>query len=73
MIDITDTVTDKAAGLHWQVAQATSLTNVHIYASTDKETTQMGMFTENGSGGFMADVFIDGGRYGICRLQLPYP
>ncbi|OAA70222.1 LysM domain-containing protein [Akanthomyces lecanii RCEF 1005] len=65
VVDIRQTTTDKAAAFHWQVAQATSMTNVHIYASTDAGTTQMGLFTENGSGGFMSDVFIKGGKYGI--------
>lgn len=65
VIDIADTTTAKMAGLHWQVAQATSLTNVYITASSDADTTQMGMFTENGSGGFMSDCTIVGGKYGI--------
>ncbi|RDW56742.1 pectin lyase fold factor [Coleophoma cylindrospora] len=66
IIDITDTTTASAAGLHWQVAQATSLTNVLIMASvTDSTTTQMGIYTENGSGGFMSDCSLIGGKYGI--------
>ena len=67
VIDIAETVTDKAAGLHWQVAQATSLTGVFIVASTAPGNTQMGIFTENGSGGFFSDVTITGGQYGICE------
>jgi glucan 1,3-beta-glucosidase len=68
MIDISDTTTDKAAGLHWQVAQATSMTNVYINMDIDNpNSTQMGLFTENGSGGFMSDCFISGGAYGICK------
>lgn len=43
------------------------MTNVYIYASTSPGTTQMGLFTENGSGGFMSDYFISGGKYGICK------
>ncbi|KAK2616718.1 hypothetical protein QQS21_000330 [Conoideocrella luteorostrata] len=65
VIKIGDTTTKSVAGIHWQVAQATSLTNVAIFASRDAATTQMGMFTENGSGGFMSDCTIDGGKYGI--------
>ncbi|RDW56893.1 pectin lyase fold factor [Coleophoma crateriformis] len=65
IIDITDTTTASAAGLHWQVAQATSLTNVLVSASFDSGTTQMGMYTENGSGGFMSDCSLIGGQYGI--------
>ncbi|WPH00146.1 exo-1,3-beta-D-glucanase [Acrodontium crateriforme] len=65
VIDIEDTTTASVAGLHWQAAQATSLTNVYISASSGSGTTQMGMFTENGSGGFMSDCTIYGGAYGI--------
>jgi len=68
MIDISDTTTAKAAGFHWQVAQATSMTNVYINMDVDKpNSTQMGLFTENGSGGFMSDYLISGGAYGICK------
>lgn len=70
-IDIRQTTTQKAAAFHWQVAQATSMTNVHIYASTDSATTQIGLFTENGSGGFMSNIFISGGKYGICKFTSP--
>jgi hypothetical protein len=69
MIDIRQTTTLKAAGVHWQVAQATSMTNVYIYASITSGTTQMGMSTENGSGGFMSDCFLGGGKYGICKCS----
>jgi glucan 1,3-beta-glucosidase len=65
IIDIEDTTTAKVAALHWQVAQATSLTNVYISASLASDTTQMGLYTENGSGGFMSDCTIVGGAYGI--------
>lgn len=58
IIDIEDTVTKSVAGLHWQVAQATSLTNVLIYASTDSDTTAMGMFTENGSSGMLNQTYL---------------
>ena len=68
MIDISNTTTAKAAGLHWQVAQATSMTNVYITMDVDNpDRTQMGLFTENGSGGFISDCFISGGAYGICK------
>ncbi|KID95119.1 LysM domain-containing protein, partial [Metarhizium majus ARSEF 297] len=65
-VDIRQTMTKKTAAFHWQVAQATSMTNVYIYASTDPGATQMGPLTENGSGGFLSDVYISGGKYGIC-------
>lgn len=67
-VEIMQTTTQNVAAFHWQVAQATSMINVNIYASTDPATTQIGPFTENGSGGFMSDVFIYGGKYGICAF-----
>ncbi|KAK4860839.1 hypothetical protein LT330_004570 [Penicillium expansum] len=65
IIDIEETTTANAAGLHWQIAQATSLTNVYISASSTAGTSQMGIYTENGSGGFMSGCTISGGAYGI--------
>lgn len=50
------------AGIHWQVAQATSLTNIQF--KMDKGSQQLGVFMDNGSGGFMADLTFDGGLYG---------
>ncbi|KUJ15980.1 pectin lyase-like protein [Mollisia scopiformis] len=64
-IDIIDTTTASVAGVHWQVAQATSITNCRVYAPTTAGTTAMGMFTENGSSGSMSDCFFFGGQYGI--------
>jgi glucan 1,3-beta-glucosidase len=49
--------------LHWQVSQATSLMNVRIEMGTG--SAHQGMFMENGSGGFMGDMVINGGKYGI--------
>jgi len=67
MIDISQTTTAKAAGFHWQVAQATPMTNVYVTMTNNADSTQMGLFTENGSGGFMSDCFLSGGAYGICK------
>lgn len=39
------------------------------YMSNTDGNTQMGLFTENGSGGFMSDCFISGGAYGICKYN----
>lgn len=33
-------------------------------------TIDAGIFTENGSGGFMSDCIIIGGQFGICEPQL---
>jgi hypothetical protein len=51
--------------LHYQVAQATSLQFVDFVQSTASGTTQQGIFTENGSGGQMADLKFTGGAFGI--------
>ncbi|KAK5132529.1 hypothetical protein LTR08_008913 [Meristemomyces frigidus] len=52
------------AGIHWQVAQATSLQNIRFEMSTDPDTAQQGIFMDNGSGGFMGDLSFNGGKYG---------
>ncbi|KAL4069050.1 glycoside hydrolase family 55 protein, partial [Scleroderma citrinum] len=55
----------KAIGLHWQVAQATSLINVLVEMTTAPGNDHQGLFMENGSGGFMEDVVFNGGKYGM--------
>jgi glucan 1,3-beta-glucosidase len=37
-----------AIGLHWQVAQATSLINVVVEMSIEPDNNHQGMFMENG-------------------------
>ncbi|KAK6538474.1 hypothetical protein TWF694_010057 [Orbilia ellipsospora] len=54
----------RPAGIHWQVAQATSLQNIQIVMSSREESTHMGIFMENGSGGFMSNVSFSGGAIG---------
>ncbi|KAF7556581.1 hypothetical protein G7Z17_g1326 [Cylindrodendrum hubeiense] len=54
-------------GIHWQVAQGTSLENVHFYMVKPKDdptTTQQGIYMENGSGGFLSDLYFVGGKFG---------
>lgn len=50
--------------LHWQVAQSTSLQNIHfvMIQGSDK---QVGIFMENGSGGFLSDLQFFGGQIGF--------
>ncbi|KEY63859.1 hypothetical protein S7711_10046 [Stachybotrys chartarum IBT 7711] len=57
-------------GIHWQVAQATSLQNL-VFNMPDSDggaeedaTTAVGIFTENGSGGFVSDLTFNGGNIG---------
>lgn len=66
IIDIRDTPWNTyVAGLHYQVAQATSLSRVNFICSSDDNTTQQAIFAENGSGGFMSDLVFHGGNFGI--------
>jgi len=46
-------------GIHWQVSQATTLQNLKFLMPTDvggKQATHHGIFTENGSGGFVSGM-----------------
>ncbi|KAL2015521.1 hypothetical protein VTK56DRAFT_5338 [Thermocarpiscus australiensis] len=49
-------------GIHWQVAQSTSLQNIDVVMPLGGGTTAVGIFTENGSGGFMSDLTFFGGN-----------
>lgn len=55
-------------GLHWQVSQATSLQNLLFKMPTASaggdNMTHVGIFTENGSGGFVSDLEFEGGAIG---------
>jgi glucan 1,3-beta-glucosidase len=54
------------AGIHWQVAQATSLQNIvfNMIQGGGEENKQLGIFMDNGSGGFMSDLIFNGGAFG---------
>lgn len=65
-IDVTETDPNgHIAGIHYQAAQAASIEHVEIIAKTG--TTQLGMYSENGSGGSMSDVTFTGGEFGFCK------
>ncbi|TVY47632.1 Glucan 1,3-beta-glucosidase [Lachnellula occidentalis] len=66
VIDLTAMPVASGAGIHWQVAQATSLQNIVFNMRTDGGTAnaQQGIFMDNGSGGFMTDLTFNGGKYG---------
>ncbi|KAK8029707.1 pectin lyase-like protein [Apiospora rasikravindrae] len=54
-------------GIHWQVAQGTSLENIDFYMLYDSDVpgnNQQGVYMENGSGGFLADLTFVGGAFG---------
>jgi glucan 1,3-beta-glucosidase len=56
---------EQAAGIHWQVSQATSIQNVVFnMAKGAKGAGQKGIFQDNGSGGFMTDLVFNGGAIG---------
>lgn len=65
VIDLTAMPPSKGTGIHWQVAQATSLQNLRFeMVKGGVENKQQGVFMENGSGGFMTDLIFNGGYYG---------
>ncbi|KXT17316.1 hypothetical protein AC579_544 [Pseudocercospora musae] len=51
-----------ASGIHWQVAQATSLQNIDFKMT--EGGNQQGIFMDNGSGGWMSDLTFEGGKIG---------
>ncbi|KAG6814279.1 hypothetical protein H0H92_013404 [Tricholoma furcatifolium] len=63
VIDVTNVpATDsQGTGIHWQVAQGTSLMNIVFEMSTASDTAHQGIWMENGSGGFMGDLVFNGG------------
>jgi hypothetical protein len=64
VIDLTAMPATAGAGIHWQVAQATSLQNIVFNMHTEAGNKQIGIFMDNGSGGFMADLTFNGGSIG---------
>ncbi|OCH86564.1 exo-beta-1,3-glucanase [Obba rivulosa] len=67
VIDLTQMpASASATGIHWQVAQATSLMNIVFEMSTAAGNAHQGIWMENGSGGFMGDLVFNGGKiYGM--------
>ena len=65
VIDLTAMPATAGAGIHWQVAQATSLQNIRFEMVVGGgNNRQLGIFMDNGSGGFMTDLVFNGGNYG---------
>ncbi|KAF1959823.1 pectin lyase-like protein [Byssothecium circinans] len=58
-------VTARANGIHWPASQATSIQNVKVRMTQAANSVHEGIFVENGSGGHMADLEIEGGHYGM--------
>ncbi|PPQ78458.1 hypothetical protein CVT25_011853 [Psilocybe cyanescens] len=67
VIDVRRVPSEKqqGTGIHWQVAQATSLMNIVFEMSSAPNTAHQGIWMENGSGGFMGDLTFNGGKFGI--------
>ncbi|KIM38529.1 glycoside hydrolase family 55 protein [Hebeloma cylindrosporum] len=67
VIDVRQVPPEKqqGTGIHWQVAQATSLINIVFEMSAAPNTAHQGIWMENGSGGFMGDLVFNGGKFGI--------
>ncbi|KAF7322587.1 hypothetical protein HMN09_00037200 [Mycena chlorophos] len=57
--------TNGGTGIHWQVAQATSLMNIEFFMSDAPGSVHQGIWMENGSGGFMGDMVFHGGAFGL--------
>lgn len=56
------------AGVHWQVGQATSITNCDFKMAVSEgsqSATAVGIYMENGSGGFVSDLTFTGGNIGF--------
>jgi glucan 1,3-beta-glucosidase len=68
IFDITQMPIGAGHCIHWQVAQATSLQNLvfNMAVGGGSNNMQMGIFMDNGSGGFMRDLVFNGG--GTCFL-----
>lgn len=64
VIDLRSMPPDRGAGIHWQVAQATSLQDITFEMHRGGDTKQLGIFMDNGSGGYMSDLVFNGGKYG---------
>lgn len=62
-------------GLHWQVAQGTSLQNIVIRmrpATWGDKNDQIGIFMDNGSALYMEDVIFEGGSIGFFAGNQQY-
>lgn len=65
IIDTTAIPANKAAtGMHWPTSQATSLQNIVFNMPTSSDVVHVGLFIEEGSGGFMSDLTFNGGATG---------
>lgn len=54
------------SGVHWPTGQATSLQNLVFKMSTASGTQHVGLYIEDGSGGFVNDLVFYGGLQGLA-------
>jgi glucan 1,3-beta-glucosidase len=52
-------------GVHWPVGQATSIQNCQFLMQQGPQSTQQGVWIEDGSGGVMTDLYFQGGQYAM--------
>lgn len=57
--------TSYGTGIHWPVAQATSVQNVLFQMSSVSGNLHQGIYGEEGSGGMLNDLTFNNGKYGI--------
>ncbi|KAJ7858321.1 pectate lyase superfamily protein-domain-containing protein [Mycena leptocephala] len=63
IIDVTAVAPDLyGTGIHWQES---SLINIDFHMSTAANNKHQGIYTENGSGGFISDLTFTGGAFGM--------
>jgi hypothetical protein len=54
---------DFPVGIHWQVSQTCTLQNIEFLLPQGGNSRHIGIFQENGSGGFISDLTFIGGKY----------
>lgn len=61
-----------ATGMHWPTSQATSLQNIVFNMPATPDVVHVGLFIEEGSGGFMTDLVFNGGAAGASMGNQQY-
>ncbi|KAL1840887.1 hypothetical protein VTJ49DRAFT_7629 [Mycothermus thermophilus] len=61
-----------ATGMHWPTSQATSLQNIVFNMPATPDVVHVGLFIEEGSGGFMTDLTFNGGATGASMGNQQY-
>ncbi|KAL2019376.1 hypothetical protein VTK56DRAFT_9667 [Thermocarpiscus australiensis] len=61
-----------ATGIHWPTSQATSLQNIVFNMPATSDVVHVGLFIEEGSGGFVTDLTFNGGATGASMGNQQY-